>query len=138
MTNFEDSPDEYCKISIWFRLETVEILQRIQQANHLGVLEDAIDWLIQGWQINQHQQFSWEFNQCRRPKYWFGQFVKNKITGRVGQVTGIQWCREGTIPGTPGFWYAVERSSLAAHWMSEVVLETSDTSCNSSTKHRQS
>ena len=101
----------------------MEILQRIQQANHLGVLEDAIDWLIQGGQSNQHQQFSYEFTQCVVLIYWFGQFVKNKIIVRVGQVTGKQWCREGI---TPGFWYAIERISLAVHWMSEVVLETSD------------
>ena len=65
--NSESSDDGHIKVSIWFRTETVEILRRIQKANHLGVLEDSIDWLIKGWQINQHQQFSWEFNQCRRP-----------------------------------------------------------------------
>lgn len=99
MASFKELPDGHCRISIWFRPETIEILKHIKKANNLGVIEDLIDWLIQGWRINQRQQFSWEFNQCRRPNYWFGQLVKNKITGIVGQFTRIQWRREGPNPG---------------------------------------
>lgn len=115
MTKSEKSPDGHQKISIWFRPETVEILQRIQQTNRLGVLEDALDWLIQGWQLNQHQH-----NQCHHPKFWFGQKVQHKTTGIVGQITGIEWRREGR---KTGFWYGVASKSLAARWMSEIDLE---------------
>lgn len=118
------SPDGFCKISIWFRPETVEILKRIQRANRLGVLEDVLDWLIQGWQINQHQQFNWEFNQCHRPKFWFGQLVTHKATGIVGQIVGIEWCNPERVK--TGFWYAVERSKASRQWMKETDLEASD------------
>lgn len=120
----EESPDGYRKISIWFRPETVGILQHIQKVNHLGVLEDAIDYLIQGWQINQHQQFSWEFNQCRRPKFWFGQIVRHKPTGMTGRIVGIEWCSAERIK--QGFWYAVERSSFSRQWMQEMDLAEGD------------
>jgi len=120
----EELPDGYRKISIWFRPETVKILQHIQKINHLGVLEDAIDWLIQGWQINQHQQFSWKFNQCRRPKFWFGQFVKHKPTGITGRVVGIEWCSAERIK--QGFWYAVEKSGSSRQWIKETEIDISD------------
>lgn len=94
MAESKKAPEQCHKISIWFRPETVKFLQRIQRDNDLGVLEDSIDWLIQGWQINQHQQFSWSFNQCRRPKLWFGQVVRHNPTGITGRISGIEWRRE--------------------------------------------
>lgn len=87
-------------------------------------MEDVIDWLIQGWQVNQHQQFSWEFNQCRRPKFWFGQVVAHRPTGIVGQIVGIEWGNLERVE--TGFWYAVERSKASRQWMKETDLEASD------------
>ena len=63
--------DNYEKIWIWFRPETLEVLDHIRAENQLATIDGAIIWLIYRW-AEENLSESGEGDRAISPKCHFG------------------------------------------------------------------
>ena len=105
MTATWEKPDPYIRIAaIYINRESAETVRKICKREGFCLYEDGVIWLIKRWaQCGEIRDFTWSFNTCVRPKYWFGDRVL--FQNRKGAVFGMEWKDDTTQDMKRGWWY---------------------------------
>lgn len=83
---------------------SLPVLRQICKQQGFKVYEEAILWLIEHYEL---RPFTWEFNHCNQPKFWFGDRVYFRAQNRRGTIFGFEWRDEDYGGEKSGFWYRV-------------------------------
>lgn len=108
-------PDGSEKLCIWHSPKhSLPVLRQICKEQGFKIYEEAILWLIQSYEL---RPFTWGFNHCNQPKFWFRQKVNFPSQNRKGTVFGIEWRDEEHLGHRAGFWYRVR-------WEGKISLQS--------------
>ncbi|MEH1808521.1 hypothetical protein [Nostoc sp.] len=106
------SLDGHEKLCIWHsEKHSLPVLRQICKQQGFKSYEEAILWLIEHYEL---RPFTWKFNHCNRPKFWFGDRLQ--FGNRTGIVRRMEYRDELSGGLEPrGWWYGMRwdgRSSL--------------------------
>lgn len=84
---YDYQPNGSAKVCFWFAKKSLSILEAIASDNDLPTYEEAMLWLIYSYE---ERPFTWNFNHCKKPKFWFGDRVFLVNSDREGIILGMK------------------------------------------------
>lgn len=98
-------PDGSERLCIWHSPKhSLPVLRQICKEQGFKIYEEAILWLIKSYEL---RPFTWEFNHCNQPKFWFGDRLRFGKK-HVGVVRRMEYRDEFSGGLNPrGWWYGM-------------------------------
>ena len=96
---YDYESDGSANVSFYFAQQSLKNLEKIAASNDLNTYEEAMLWLIRNYE---QRPFTWKFNHCNKPKFWFGDCVSmGQENIREGVIQGMQWMDKEEISHYP-------------------------------------